>query len=400
MLSLLRSSAHLRWRGLLSLSVDYAGGGRPTASILPAPRYSRLVSVLALHELHSQLGAHFTTVNDAEAVAHYGDSAAEFTALQSSVAVLDLSCRSRLCLTGTDRVKFLHGQVTNDVQRLRSGEGCYAALVNAKGRMHSDLNIYRLADELLLDFEPGFAVGMAARLEKFVITDDVQILDAAPHYGLLTVLGPRAAEPVAQLGLPWTLPAQPLAFSTLSEATLGQLYLMRRAGDSVSPAAGFDLFIPIASLGAVFDKLVAAAKSLGGRAGGWEALETARITAGIPRFGQDMDENTLPPEAGLEARAISYSKGCYIGQEVIARIRTYGQVARALRALRLPAGLSPLPLPGEKLLVDGKEVGHLTSVIPGHALGYIRKEHNAPGTRLQLAGRAGESTLEIAVPPA
>lgn len=357
------------------------------------------MTVLALHELHSELGARFTTVNGAEVVAHYGDAAAELAAIHGAAAVLDLSCRSRLCLTGADRVKFLHGQVTNDVQRLRAGEGCYAALVSAKGRMHSDLHLYRLADELLLDFEPGFAAAVAARLEKFVITEDVQILDAAPHYGLLTVLGPRAAAAIEQLGLTWSLPAQPLAFSAHTDATLGQLYLMRRTGESASPIAGFDLFIPTASLGAVFDKLVVAAKSLGGRACGWEALETARITAGIPRFGQDMDENTLPPEAGLEARAISYSKGCYIGQEVIARIRTYGQVARTLRALRLPAGLSPLPLPGDKLLADGKEVGHLTSVTPGHALGYIRKEHNALGTRLQLAGRAGESTVEIAALP-
>ena len=368
------------------------------------------MTLLPLHELHLALGATFTAVHDAEVVADYGDTPTERAALRDTVGVLDLSCRSRLCLVGADRVKFLHGQVTNDVQRLRVGEGCYAALVNAKGKMHSDLNLYRLADELLLDFEPGYTTAVAQRLEKYIITDDVQVLDAAPHYGLLSVLGPRASEAITQLALPWELPAKPLAFSAHADSTLGQLYLMRRAGglqppsgalpiaqggDCKSPAPGFDLFIPTASLGAVFDKLVAAAKSLGGRACGWHALETARIESGIPRFGQDMDETNLPPEAGIESRAISYSKGCYIGQEVIARIRTYGQVAKTLRPLRLPADLTPLPAKGDKLFAGDKEVGHLTSVIPGHALGYVRKEHNAPGTQLTLRTAAGDCTAIV-----
>ena len=366
---------------------------------------------LALHELHQHLGAHFTEVNGAEVVAHYGDAVAERDALRSTVGVLDLSFRSRLCVTGADRVKFLHGQVTNDVQRLRTGEGCYAALVNAKGKMHSDLNIYRLADELLLDFEPGFSAAVTQRLEKYVITEDVQLLDAAPHYGLLSVQGPRAAEAITQLGLPWELPAKPLTFSAHLDPTLGQLYLMRRAGglqppsgalpigeggDCKSPAHGFDLFVPTAALGAVFDKLVAAAKSPGGCACGWNALEVARIEAGIPRFGQDMDETNLPPEAGIESQAISYSKGCYIGQEVIARIRTYGQVAKTLRALRLPADLAVLPAKGDKLFADGKEVGHITSVVPGFAFGYVRKEHNAPGTKLTLRTAAGDCAVRVA----
>ena len=366
---------------------------------------------LALHELHQHLGAHFTEVNGAEVVAHYGDMAAERDALLGTVGVLDLSYRSRLCVAGTDRVKFIHGQVTNDVQRLRTGEGCYAALVNAKGKMQSDLNIYRLADELLLDFEPGYSATVAQRLEKYVITEDVQLLDAAPHYGLLSVQGPRAAEDLTQLGLPWELPAKPLTFSAHLDPTLGQLYLMRRAGgllppsgafpvgeggDCKSPASGFDLFVPTAALGAVFDKLVAAAKSLDGRACGWDAMEVARIEAGIPRFGQDIDETNLPPEAGIESRAISYSKGCYIGQEVIARIRTYGQVAKTLRGLRLPTSLATLPAKGDKLFADGKEVGHVTSVLPGFALGYVRKERNAPGTVLTLSSAAGECAVTVA----
>ncbi len=356
------------------------------------PRYAWRVILLALHELHQELDANFGVVHGEEVVAGYGDVAAERKALGSSVGVIDLSCRSRLCLAGADRVKFLHGQVTNDVQRLRAGEGCYAALVNAKGRMHSDLNIYRLEDELLLDFEPGYRAAVTERLEKYIITEDVQVLDAAPHYGLLSAQGPRAMEAVRALGLDWQPPEKPMVFATVEDVTLGRLYLMNQARTGTT---GFDLFVPAAALGAVFDKLVAAATSLGGRSVGWNALEIARIEAAIPRFGQDMDETILPPEAGLESHAISYSKGCYIGQEVIARIRTYGQVAKALRSLRLPTDLTNPPAKGDKLLVDGKEVGTITSAVPGFALGYVRKEHFATGTQLVLLTAAGECLVVV-----
>ncbi|MBI5774035.1 MAG: aminomethyl transferase family protein [Verrucomicrobia bacterium] len=357
---------------------------------------------LALHEFHQSLNAVFTTIGGSEMVAHYGDVPAEHAALRTAAGVVDLSARGRLCLLGVDRQKFLNGQVTNNVKDLRPGQGCYAALVSAKGKMHSDLNISRLADELLLDFEPGYTDAVTQRLEKFIIADDVQIVDAAPHYGLLSVQGPRAAEAVGQLGLGIHLPEKSHDSATLKDATLGEIYLMNlpRLG-----SAGFDLFVPTASLGAVADKLVAAVKQIGGRACGWDALEIARVEAGLPRFGADMDETTLPPEAGLEARAISYTKGCYIGQEVIARIRTYGQVAKSLQSLRLADNLAALPVKGDKLFRDGKEIGFITSAVfspalkANLALGYVRRECNAVGTELILHGAVGESVARIVPAP-
>src|SRR5207237_1439113 len=125
--------------------------------------------------------------------------------------------------------------------------------------------------------------------------------------------------------------------------------------------ASFDLFIPTDSLGAVADKLIAAAKSTGGRASGWEALEIARIEAGIPRFGADMDESNIPLECGIESRGVSYKKGCYIGQEVINRIHSIGHVNKELRGLRLADDLKNLPAKGDKLFHDGKEIGYVTS---------------------------------------
>lgn len=354
---------------------------------------------LALHEFHHSLNATFGELNGAEIVLHYGDMLAEHTALRQTAAVLDLSFRSRICLTGADRVRFLHGQITNDIKRLRAGEGCYAALVTAKGKMESDLNIYCLQDELLLDFEPGLVQKISQRLGKFIVADDVQIVDVASLYGLLGVQGPKAEAVIRSLGIFSEIPTQPFQSMKISDATLGEIYLVNQA--RLAPLVGFDLFIPLDSLGAVADKLVAAAKAVSGRACGWQAFETARIEAGIPRFGTDMDESNIPLECGIESRAVSYDKGCYIGQEVINRIHTIGHVNKELRGLRLSDDLKSLPAKGDKLFRDGKEVGYITSAVKSPALntqialGYVRREANALDTELVL--RSGTVEAKAAV---
>jgi folate-binding protein YgfZ len=356
------------------------------------------VNPLPLHKFHDGLRARFTEVNGFEVVEHYGDALAEHAVLREAAGVVDLSFRSRLCLLGADRQKFLNGQVTNNVKDLKVGDGCYAALVSAKGRVQSDLNIYILTDEILLDFEPGYSPAVAQRLEQYIIADDVQVTDVAPIYGLLSVQGPKAGDVVRQLDPGLALTTKPMSFVSLKDVTLGEIYLMNlsRVGTD-----GFDLFVPVATLGAVADKLIVAAQSVGGCACGWQAMELARIEAGIPRFGVDIDETNLAPETGLEARAISYTKGCYIGQEVIARIRTYGQVAKSLRVLRLADSIQAMPRKGDKLYRDGKEVGYMTSAVASPAfkcniaLGYVRREHNQIGTELTLRAPEGESVARI-----
>jgi folate-binding protein YgfZ len=369
---------------------------------------------LPLHEFHQSLNARFGELNGAENVASYGDVLAEHAALRASAGVLDLSFRSRICLTGADRARFLHGQVTNDVNRLSAGEGCYAAITTAKGKMESDLNIYALQDELLLDFEPGLTQKISQRLEKFIVSDDVQVVDVAPLYGLLSVQGPRAGEVIKALGIFPDPPTKEFQSVKISDSTLGEIYLMNQlridgsAGGAhgvTRPTLGFDLFVPTDSLGAVADKLIAAAKSVGGRACGWDALEIARIEAGIPRFGADMDESNIPLECGIESRAVSYQKGCYIGQEVINRIHSIGHVNKELRGLRLADDLKDLPAKGDKLFHDGKEVGYVTSAVKSPALnvnialGYVRREMNVPGAELMLQSAGAQSKALIAEIP-
>jgi folate-binding protein YgfZ len=361
---------------------------------------------LMLHEFHCGLRARFAELDGAEIVADYGGWLAEHAALRETAGVIDLSFRSRICLVGADRARFLHGQATNDVKKLRDGTGCYAAITTAKGKMESDLNIFALADELLLDFEPGLTEKISQRLEKFIVADDVQIVDAAPHYGLLSVQGPKAPEVVVALGLigrdalPCVQADQQVSptIIKISNVTLGEIYL---ANQPRLGTGGFDLFVPNNSIGAVADKLIAAAKQIGGRACGWQAFETARIEAGIPRFGADMDGTNIPLECGIESRAVTYNKGCYIGQEVINRIHSVGHVNRQLGGLRLADDLPALPARGDKLFHAGKEAGYVTSAVKSPALnvnialGYVRREANQTGNELTLRTAAGESLAKI-----
>jgi tRNA-modifying protein YgfZ len=250
--------------------------------------------------------------------------------------VADVSrVRVRLRVSGADRVDFLHGQCTNDIQRLRAGESCYAAFLNAKGKMRGEGQVICLADAFLLEVNPG----LAPSLKKFIITEDVTVEDVTASLGEWLVIGDEIGEVPAQA----VTFQHPLGWGVISDTPM---------------AATIDS----------------------------ERLEVLRIEAAVPKWGVDMDETTIPNEAGLEARAISYGKGCYIGQETIARIKTYGHVNRRLVQIAL-AGES-VPACGDKLFVDGREVGQVASAVRSSrlgkplALGYVRREFATAGAKL------------------
>jgi folate-binding protein YgfZ len=353
-----------------------------------------VMAPLALHDFHQSRKAIFSPQNGFDAVASYGSTEAEYLSLTREAALIDLSFRSRLCLLGADREKFLHGQVTNEILRLPVGQGTYAALVTAKGKLETDLFVYKLQDELLLDFGPGLTEKITGRLSKYIIAEDVQIVDVAPFYSLLSVQGPRSAELLRVASISPTLPERPFQWTKTTTAN-GDLYVIQ---NSRFGPPGFDLFIPNGDAQQFAEKLSASIKTVG-----FDACEVSRIENGIPRFGIDMDETNLAPEA-LRENAISYAKGCYIGQEVIARIRTYGQVAKALRLLRLPDELPHLPTRGEKLFKGGREVGFVTSATlsPRHgckvALGLVRKEANSPGESLAVGSPKGGVAVILSGP--
>ena len=328
-----------------------------------------------LHDYLSQQGAQFGGIAGEQVAQNYGDTITEYRSLIESVALVDLSFRGCIAVLGDDRVKFINGQVTNEVAGLKPGQGCYAALVNAKAKMQADLHVYRLDDELILDFEPGLLEAVTERLESHIVADQVELIDASPHFGLLSLQGPKTADALTSLGL--ALPGEPFAHVKLPLDEFGEVYVMN---NSRYGTAGCDLYISTGHLGEAAKRLAKAVEGQGGRLAGWQAAEIARVEAGIPRFGIDMDNKTLPPEAGLETCAISYSKGCYIGQEIIARIRTYGRVNRTIVGYRLESDLAS----GTQLTDDsGQTVGTLTSVIDSPrfgpiALGFAKRGSETP----------------------
>lgn len=348
-----------------------------------------------LHDFLAEQGAEWGAVTGEKVVNHFGNRAEECRRLVESVALIDLSARGCLAVLGVDRVKFINGQVTNEVAGLRTGQGCYAALVNAKGKMQSDLNIYRLEDELILDFEPGLLDTVTARLESHIVADQVELVDASPHFGLLSLQGPKTETTLASLGL--TLPEDPHTHRKAGQPELDEWYLMRN--DRIGQV-GCDLYVPTPQLVDAAKGLAEAVEEQGGGLAGWLATETIRIEAGIPRFGAEMNQNTLPPEANIESRAISYSKGCYIGQEIIARIRTYGKVNRTLIGYRLDAMLAESVTPGTSLVDESnKAVATITSVTDSPkfgpiALGLAKRAHAEPGQSLSVQSQdRGQATI-------
>ncbi|MBJ6759862.1 aminomethyltransferase family protein [Myxococcaceae bacterium JPH2] len=351
---------------------------------------------LSLHFVHERAGARFFSVGGREAVAGYGDDVgAEYRAARDAVGLHDASYREILRITGEDRASFLHGMVTQEVKGLPVGSAAYAALITVKGSMVADARILKREDDLVLDTEPGLGAKVREFLEKYLISEDAELHDATGELGWLRLLGPRTpAVLTAALGAPF----EPLAHQTTRTATLGGQEV-RLVGNTSLGASDVDVLVPRAGLEAVWAALTEAGAAEGIRPLGFEALELLRVEAGVPRYGQDMVDTTIPLEANL-THAISYNKGCYIGQEVIARATFRGHMNRKLAGLLLgEADVAP----GTELRRGGKKVGWVTSVVRSPtrgqrvALGYVHRDSLEPGTELTLA--EGPSTATVSTLP-
>jgi len=283
------------------------------------------------------------------------------------------SAGGRLEITGADRQRFLNAYVTCDVKPLAPGGGAYGFFTSAQGRILSDVVILAHADRLWLEVGAGQEEALAEHLRKFVIVDRVEIrplVGAVP----LTLLGPRAPEVLGgdAPGEPWT------------HAQLrvdGVETTVQRRGLLGAPGVG--LWVPASEEGRLRGALLA---HDGVRPVGDEALEVLRAEAGIPRFGVDFGADNFPQETGI-AGAVSYTKGCYLGQEVVARIHYRGGVQKELRKLRFEGGA--MPHAGARLLCEGRDAGAATTAVQtpdGRAigLGIVHKRAAAPGTRLEL----------------
>jgi folate-binding protein YgfZ len=319
----------------------------------------------------------------------FADPAEEYRALREGAALIDLGFRTLVHATGADRAAFLQGMLTADVAALAPGGGCPALLLTIQGRVTADLRVVALADALVLDVDVRARDGLVAALDALIIADEVELAGPPDPTALVGVEGPGAA---ALLG---RAAAGLAPYAHTEVAVAGVCVRVQRASEVHGP--GFVLHVPAGQAPAVWDALAAA----GGVPSGMAALEGRRVELGVPRFGLDMDGATLALEVPVES-AISATKGCYLGQEVVARGTARGHVNRRLVGLSLEG---PEPPPGAPLVRDGKEVGRLTSVARGFgrgalvALGFVRREHWEPGTELAVRHGHAVTLARVAALP-
>jgi len=325
--------------------------------------------------LYAHLAAHSAVHEDDRGVllpARFGDPAAEYTALTRGVALVDLGFRTLVRITGADRTAFLQGMLTNDVASLAPGSGCPALLLTIQGRVTADVRVAVLDDAVVLDVDVRARDELVDALGRLVIADDVELGAPEDDVALVGVEGPGTAALLAGAEA-----LAPFAHAVVDLNGVG--VRAQRASEVRGP--GVVVHAPATAAVRVWDALV----SRGARPCGMEAVEGRRIEVGVPRMGLDMDGTTLALEVPVE-EAISATKGCYLGQEVVARGTARGHVNRRLVGLRLDG---PAPPRGAPLVRDGKEVGRITSVGRAFgagglaALGFVRREQWAPGTELR-----------------
>ena len=303
----------------------------------------------------------------------------EYRALTEGCGLVDRAGRGRLALTGPERREFLHGQVTQDIETLEPGHGRYAALLTHKGKMLSDLRVLDLGDELLLSCERAGLQELFNMIRRYKLGADVELHKRTLEMGELSLIGPdaRSIAGVTELG--------PDEHDNV-RATIGEHDVILVATD-----LGVDVFCDAEATEGVRGTLLAAGAAEVTEA----AAELVRVERGRPRYGVDVDDNTIPQEAGLNERAVSFTKGCYVGQETVARLFYRGKPNRHLRGLRLSAEVEP----GTPLLLGEKEVGRLTSVAvsPAHGpigLALVRRQAE-PGATISVGEDATAEVVEL-----
>jgi folate-binding protein YgfZ len=339
-----------------------------------------------LEAAHAGAGASFREQDGYVVPASFGDAAAEYEAVRGGGAGLfDLSARGRVEVSGGEAVQFLNGMLTNDVARLEEGAWMHAAFPNPQGRLLASARVLRDGGgRFLFDTEPATYATLLKTLERFTLAGDFRVRDLTRETALVSLQGARAAEVLgAVLGDEAARLARGRVAAAAAEWGDETLRVIRATHTSED---GFDVLVDAGKAGRLWDALVAA----GARPAGFDALEVLRVEAGLPRYGVDASDANVVLEVVDEAEAVSYTKGCYAGQEIIARIHWRGHVAKRLTGVILDRDAEP---PAEARLRDcagGREAGRITSAVYSPrlrrrvALALVKYDFLAPGTELKV----------------
>jgi aminomethyltransferase len=310
----------------------------------------------------------------------------EYRIAREAVALLDTNWHAVMHLTGPDRVRYLNAIVSNNVQSLAEGRGTLALLLNPQGHILAELEIYVLPNKLLLLSHASVRARTASTLDKYIVMDDVQLDDLTDQAGTVAIEGPRAATIIKQ--------ASGVSLEDLSEMAVKEVAIERIPCQLLRRThfgeMGAELVVRRDRLTWLWQKLLPVMKAHGGERVGMLALNSLRLEAGKPWFPLDFNDSVIPHEAAIQDTHVSFSKGCYTGQEIVERVRSRGHVNR--KRVCLCFSMSQPPLPGTKLLADGKEVGYVTSAAfspranAAIGMGYMRTEQSAPETPLDLEG--------------
>lgn len=349
-----------------------------------------------LHGHHSRLGATFEEVSGWTMPAHYGDAAAEHRAVRTGVGLADLSHRGKLRVTGEDRVKWLQSVISNDILPLRPGQGRYSTFLSHKGKMLTYFRVYMQTDAVMLEDVGEIGDATYAALRKFLLYGTkAKMENCADTWGLLLVSGPKAGLVVKSAFGTDVDDLKPIDFI---HATIGrQQALVIRTEETGEQ--DIEILIPADGLVPAWERLMEAGKAHGIKPVGSKAREALRMEAGIPKAGADLNEEIVPPEANLEGKAFSLTKGCYPGQEVVARMDTYGSVRRKMVGLVLKN--SSVPAPGAKLFSGDREVGWVSSAARSPelnaviAFGFPLRDFSTADTKLsvEIGGTRHEATV-------
>ena len=347
-----------------------------------------------LYLIHEQLGATFAEKHlDWNIPTQFTDPISEHRAVRNNVGIVDVSYRGRHQLTGEDRAKFLHRIISNDVESLTTGQGNYATLLTHRGKIIADLNITVLEDTIRIDTAPETTETLFTELDKYIIADDVEFSDVTAETGAIAVHGPKSAELVQSVLDLNGLATLPERHNCVRETNADFKHAITCVRTDTTGEMGYTLYTAAEALVSLWETLITEGECFNIQPIGWNALESLRIEAGVPRYGTELTDAVIPLEAELE-HAINFEKGCYIGQEIVARMKYRGHPNRLLRGIEIDVDSTSQDCcvlhPQAPVFKEDKNMGWITSSTFSPtfekliALSYVRIAVTEAGSCVQI----------------